>query len=82
MVNITKVVIINEVVDRRVCVRINDFGNALKSEGEEVMRPIVYHCQHQQQKKKTIEISRIVSLIKPKHRGLGPMLKPFRQNLA
>ena len=49
------------------------------------MGAIDYHCQHQpkkKKKKKTIEISRIVSLIEPKYRGLGPMLKPLCQNMA
>ena len=57
---------------------------ALKREREELIESIVYHCQYQQQKQKqkTIEISRIVSLIEPKYRGLGPMLKPLRQTLG
>ena len=49
------------------------------------MGAIVYHCQHQQkqkQKQKTIDISRIVSLIEPKYKGFGPMLKPLCQNMA
>ena len=76
-------VILYKAVARRVCVRIKNFGNALKREGEALMGWIVYHCQHQQQKQQqpTIEISRIVSLIEPKYRGLGPMLKPLCQNL-
>ena len=41
------------------------------------MGSIVYHCQDQQQNKNTIEIARIVSLIEPKYRGLGPMLKLY-----
>ena len=69
---------------RRICVRINNFIKALKREGEELIESIVYHCQYQQQKQKqkTIEISRIVPLIEPKYRGLGPMFKPVRQNLG
>ena len=64
---------------RRICVRINNFINALKREGEELIKSIVYHCQHlqQKQKQKTIEVSRIMSLIEPKSRALGPMLKPL-----
>ena len=69
---------------RRICVRINNFIKALKREGKKLTESIVYHCQHEQQKQKqkTIEISRIVSLIDPKYWGMGPMLKPLRHNLA
>ena len=63
---------------RRICVRINNFIKALKREGEELVESI----SNKEQKQKTIEISGIVTLIEPKCRGLGSMLKPLRQNLG
>ena len=65
---------------RRICVKINNFIKALEREGKELYR--INSLTKKKQKQKTIEISRIVSLIEPKYWGLGPMLKPLRQNLA
>ena len=42
----------NKAVARRVFVRMNNFGKALKRKEEELMGAIVYHCQHQQKKNK------------------------------
>ena len=60
---------------RRICVRLNNSIKALKREGKELMGPIVSASATTTTTKKTIEISRIVSLIEPQYKGLCPMLK-------